>query len=276
MVASGKQEMQQITEVISLIRSTDMSSHFVTGRQIECFGPLVHHGACNDQMNQAMGEGAGGSVAGQDCIIKGLDLLLDRDILPGDGVIITTKEHTTYMLHSKGVPQRWYLFDSLDGSMVCVMGRGKDVFQYKFPTMMSCSSSAWSLSSGLEPNNMYTAVILGTRSGTQDSPGQDSPGQDSPGHLPVHQAQSSRTPRPVKMSKSVHDNTPYCRKLDGRLDGRGDGRGPVIIKTDSGRSHREEVLHNAKETISSMGAGIVSCIGTGIVQKLRMTSSSSP
>ena len=148
----NNEEMRQIEEVVAMIKKTDTTGALTINNHIECFGPLQHDAASESEMlDAAMGQ----SGPEPEHIIKGLDRLLADDIQPGDGVVVTTGGHTTYILHSTsrdplGFQFRWYLFDSLDGTMTCVMGEASEVFQYKYGHTM-------------DGTRMFTAMIMRAR-----------------------------------------------------------------------------------------------------------------
>lgn len=152
-------EMRQIEEVVLLIQNTDTSGMFRTNARVECFGPLLHNTVSGTEMMVAMTATTANNITlskAPDCIIKGLDQIVVEDVRQGDGIVVTTGAHTTYMFHSKGVPPRWYLFDSLDGTMVCVVGSGADAFHYKYGHhhhRPPCSN-------GLEGSSMFTGMIM--------------------------------------------------------------------------------------------------------------------
>ena len=163
-ITSGGRDMDQMKQ-ISEAFDIACSGMNLRPKRVECFGPLFHSGASKEEMISACmpcdGNESGHLSAAEGCIIKGLDVLLQEDVLGGDGVVITTDGHSTYMYHSMGAPQRWYVFDSLDGTMVCVVGDGKAVH----------SSQGYKVSNdstGLEGDSMYTAMIL--RGGVYETP----------------------------------------------------------------------------------------------------------
>ena len=101
-----------------------------------------------------------------DCIVKGLDKVLEQDVKPGDGIAVTTGGHTTYMLHSCGGPQRWYFFDSMTGEMVCVVGSSAEAFRHAYGGGATNRALGGSLTTGLESNKMYTGVVMRQGQGT--------------------------------------------------------------------------------------------------------------
>lgn len=188
-------EMRQVEEVAAAIEEADRGNFFRTGQRVECFGPVRHVDACSEEMQAASdgSRGAGGAAVGPSpaCIIRGLDLLLREDVGPGDSVVVTTAGHTICLLMSRGVPERWYVFDSLHGSLDCVMGPSENVFAHRFgrrfgtrgdaaacahpfPALPPASSYADAAAllgppasaaaaaprTGLDQHEMYTAMII--------------------------------------------------------------------------------------------------------------------
>lgn len=134
-------EMKQISEVLTIIEQEGMDVVKST-EKIECFGPLSHHHVSEQ-------------VSAEGCMIKGLDKVMEEDLKNGDGIVITTKGHTVYMM--KVDEEKTYIFDPLYGSMdVVVLGGMKGAYD-----MMGYSSHRLKKDiTGLENDTMYTGMIM--------------------------------------------------------------------------------------------------------------------
>jgi hypothetical protein len=160
----ASQEMKQISEVVNMIRLNSKSIDVDSITMVECYGTMVSGDSDEVCVREAMdpSQGDGKLLEEADgCIVKGLDAVLKEDVEGGDGIVITHNGHTTFMYKSAGIPHRWYMFDSLDGRLVCVMGED--------PPAMNVNPSATKKGDlALDEKFVYTGMIM--KSCTHSSP----------------------------------------------------------------------------------------------------------
>ena len=137
------EEMRQISEVVAYISQGDTGTNLLNvGGMVECFGTMLHSCALEEEMEKAMmpvSKDVHDSEALESaptCIVEGLDMVLSTRVKQGEGIVITTARHTTYMYRCDAVAgslagaDAWYLFDPMDGSLdfVSTGGGGGDRF----------------------------------------------------------------------------------------------------------------------------------------------------
>ncbi len=138
-------EMKQISEVLGIIEEEGMmvmipsTSEEKSKFLIECFGPL-----CDDHASEQVVSTEEGMK------IKGLDKVLEEDLGVNDGIVVTTKGHSVYMMK---VVDGMYVFDPLYGSLDKVSGNSKNAYDY-----MGYGNSK--SITGLEEDKMYTGMIM--------------------------------------------------------------------------------------------------------------------
>lgn len=139
-------EMKQISEVLSIIDEEGMmmmySKDQKSKKMVECFGPLSHDHVSED-------------VSAEGCMIKGLDMVMMEDLNGGDGIIITTRGHTVYMLKSDE-NDTFFVFDPLYGTMDKV----SDGWKGAYDSMGYGRKKHHKNVTGLEDDKMYTAMIM--------------------------------------------------------------------------------------------------------------------
>lgn len=186
-----------------------------------------------------------------DCIVKGLDSVLMNDVRPGDGIVITTGGHTTYMLHSCGGPTRWYRFDSMTGNLECIMGDGSNAFRYAYCTAAGAVPGRSCSQTGLESSKMYTGMIM-RRSES----------------APVRTAESA-----LSMSKQALQQTTNRKRPSP------DAAASVVPENVGGCS-RQEIMANARQAIETMGGAhkraCHALAGGNVCQMLRSAACSFP
>lgn len=132
-------EMKQISEVLSIIDREGMVVMLSPDMMTECFGPL-DHGHILEVVAPTEG-----------FLVKGLDKVLDEDVGVNDGIVVTTKGHSVYMMK---VEDGMYVFDPLYGSLDKVSGDARNVWEY-----MGYGNEKKSIT-GLENDKMYTGMIM--------------------------------------------------------------------------------------------------------------------
>lgn len=180
--------MRQISEIITVLKEKE---GFSVGNTIECFGPI--HSTFSaikpeemDQANSSLpikkdcqestGQANEALLEAPSVIIKGLDDLLENCVKFGDSLVLTTSKHTTCVFRSRGIPDRWYIFDPLYGSLDCVVSpqvgqntplhASRLVHEAIIKPRTSVHDNynndrnTLQCTTGLEDNCMYTAVII--------------------------------------------------------------------------------------------------------------------
>ena len=165
-MSTSANEMKQISEVVSMIQREGMVDLLLGGNQggtrIECFGPLSHDYASDSEMASASGPQPHTTRALHDapaCILKGLDRVLMENLKCGDGIVITARGHTVYMLKSSTDESMFYIFDPLHGSVDSVDAGWRAAYNYMQYGYAKCSQVAGGLNGG-DHDNMYTAMIM--------------------------------------------------------------------------------------------------------------------
>jgi hypothetical protein len=152
----SSQEMKQISEVVNMIRLNSKSIDVDSITMVECYGTMVSGDSDEASVQEAMDPSHGNGKLLEEadgCIVKGLDAVLKEDVEGGDGIVITHNGHTTYMYKSAGIPHRWYMFDSLDGRLLCVMGENPPVMNVN-PSTIKKGDLA------LDEKFVYTGMIM--------------------------------------------------------------------------------------------------------------------
>ena len=162
-------EMKQISEVVTIIQAEGMVALLSGDQRIECFGPLSHAHASEQEMSTACSACPSKVTVTSSwanaptCLIKGLDKLLMQDMGRGDGIVITAMGHTVYMMGSSSSDLIIYIFDPLYGSLDSVDGGWRSAYKYMNYGAMVGNDRAHKKNGGLaggEGAMMYTAMIM--------------------------------------------------------------------------------------------------------------------
>ena len=158
---------RQIKDVVDCILSSQQhdsssGSSMHVGSMVECFGP-IHSGVLPSDADVMPPAATDGTY-----IVESLHAVLHTRVRRGDAVVVTAKNHTTCMYRSWGVPDRWYVFDSMHCTVVCVLARD-DLHRHLYggrAAAVVVPATPVNEHTPIDADLFYTALIIRSKSDT--------------------------------------------------------------------------------------------------------------